>query len=355
MSSKINKPLTACGIVLLSIFGCATNRPGPSQAGKQGETIRLRCQYQPGFAETLRYSNEHVYKNWVEMPQKPANPTGQRTTQIMMVLRREVESVGPDGSAIMKVTIQDAQMTLNVETQRKNKQDNYHSAASGTESTWQGAPALAGVSYRIKIAPDTTVVEFMDLDQVRKDLKITDQGSNPVGMLLSEEGIRKVHQRDFVMAAPAEAVKTGQKYDKLFPLPDRMIKAQAIKKNFQVEEAKTAGDTRVAVVEITGEAAHTVPKDFPISPKPVDMHSTIIKNASDMQELKISGQGRFDAKAGRVLGESNTIDCLLALFEESIMQKKDDTGDKSEKADKPEGNGVMFTKITIDQKIEVTP
>jgi hypothetical protein len=348
--------LAAFGMVCF-LLSCESSRPAgaasakqssePSQAGQKaspGKTITMRCRYQPGQSETVHYNNEHMYKSWIEDSKQPPSQTSQRVTRISQVLRREVESVEADGSAIMKITIQEAQIVLNVDTPRQKKQENYRSTSEGTNSTWEKPPVLAGVSYHIKIAPDTAVKEIPDLEQARKNLDITDSSPSPVAVLLSEEGIRKVHQRDFVMASPPE-VQKGLSYDFLTPIPDRMIKAPAVKKTFHVEAIDSAQD--IATVQVTGEAAVTAPKDFPPAPKPTDMPQVMIKNSSDMQELKITGQGQFDFKKERVVSEKGTVNCLLALFEESLMEKK--------KSEKKEGYGVMFTQISIEQSFEVKP
>jgi len=194
--------LTVTGAMIIS-YGCDT---APSAKTKDKKTVQpaaqeqvakpaaqeqvakpavtqkesaLRCRYTVGSVERARFANSSQNKVWVEMPDKEPSEPQSNETQREIVLRSEVEKVQEDGSAIIKVTIEQAKVSETVitketkqtakdaeKTLKDTKRTNtYSSDAEGTKSTWRNQPKLAGASYKIEIAPDTTVKEIMGLEE----------------------------------------------------------------------------------------------------------------------------------------------------------------------------------------------
>ncbi|MCK5113442.1 MAG: hypothetical protein KAR11_01615, partial [Phycisphaerae bacterium] len=150
--------LAVLGMIVLVIGGCAGGV--------------MQTKYHLGQTEQVRFVSEDSYNNWVEMPDEPPTEKNGRVIKKNIVMTREIESVNADGSAIMKVTLN--KIDLNMHTFRRQKENfyNYVSTPANTKSDRKGDPELAGASYKIKIAPDTTVREIIGLDQLRKSLGI---------------------------------------------------------------------------------------------------------------------------------------------------------------------------------------
>ncbi len=301
----------------------------------------LRCRYQVGDVEKVRYTGERVYKSWLEMPGKDPQDVGTNRTREEVVMVREVESVEADGGAVMKVTLESVMIELSGKDEAAAKK--YVSNADGT-SSWGSEPGLAGKSYRIRIAPDTRVLEVMGLSEVRQQAGIQEGDKGVVARMLEEDRIKRYHQHDFVMYSPKSV--SGQKgYDsEMLPLPDDMIKATAIKKHYT---AAASGD----VIEVSGrgEAVHGTVPGFE-EPKINQFGQAIIKQQSDMQKLEITDEGRFGISQGKVLQDNKEVTCSLVLLEENLFG-----GQAGANAKKKDEWGVMYTDIYLKSQFEVLP
>ena len=351
-----------CMVTMMVFLGCRGGSPVKESAGPESEVAppaavkatELRCRYNTGLAERVRLTSRTMNKVWVEMPGKESTNPSMNETESEIVLRSEVESVQQDGSAVIKVTIETVKLNLKSDVNDKAKTDKYSSSDKETTSTWSGAPKLAGASYKIKIAPDTTVLEVMGLDELRKTLKIKSDDRGIVPRLISESNIKKYHQHPFIQYSPAKVPEEKgadfalpKKYEKNVILPDAMIKAKAVKKIYQPAQVQQQGDSQIVTISINGEPLYVLPEGVAQPIEPNNFGQTLIKKMSEMQELKITGQGVFDLTAGKTLSDKNDIDCTLILLEEDIGM-----GDPNKKKGKGSG-GVMFTKVERRSSYEV--
>jgi len=82
---------------------------------------------------------------------------------------------------------------------------------------------------------------------------------------------------------------------------------------------------------------------------PQGVFPTMIKEMSDMQELKVSGTSFFDSATGTVLNSQENIECLLSLAENKVTKKfKGDSAKETANADNE-----MFTSVTIKREYSV--
>ncbi|MCH9021904.1 MAG: hypothetical protein IID32_03990, partial [Planctomycetes bacterium] len=263
--------------------------------------VSLRCKYRVGEVERVRFYREFQYRSWLEMPGKEPTKSGMRTIVEELIVRRKVESVEPDGSAVIKVTFEKAMMTI--DTQKTPNLYRYISDINNTTTSQSPGPKLAGVSYRIRIAPDTSVLEIIGLDEQRRKLKLTDPATGVVSNWLSENSIRRLHERDFVKRCPDKATY-NQTCMSLVSIPDGMIKAKAIRNTYTIGAGAVKNDTgQWVTVTNQGEPAYKVPDDFPPPPKPSHVGAVRIVSASEMEELKVEGTGTFDLTAAAVRGD----------------------------------------------------
>lgn len=295
---------------------------------------QIRCQYQSGQSERITVAQEKNYESWVEMPEKEPTQRNSRKNRQELTLLRHVDSVASDGSALMTITIEKAEVALDIDTQKSKSKHHYTSTAENTNTTWGNEPAVAGVSYQIKIAPDTRVLEIIGLDEARTGLNIKKDAKGIASNILSEEAIRVIHERSFVKDSPGP--------EALAPIPDAMIKAKAIRKTYNYQQ-----DAEHITALSVGEAAYTAPEGFPEPPTPSNMGQTMIINISEMDKLIVQGRGVFDLNTGSVTSEENNIKCTLVIDESNLSAQFG-------KEDKKGSGGVMFTVTEIKNTFDAS-
>lgn len=324
-------------VLLASMIGCQkaqVETPAPATALDEVQ-VALECQYEVGQSERVVVTHEKKYESWVEMPGKDSAVRNSRTNGREVTMLREVKSVEADGSALIEVTLESVEVHLEIDTQKSKSKHHYTSNKTGTDSSWDNEPEVAGTSYQIRVAPDTTVLEVIGLDAARSNLKIKEGDKGIVANLLTEKGVKRLHERSFVQDYPGP--------DAVMAIPDAMIKAQAIQKTYVY---KNNGKTIVALS--IGEALHTLPEGVTAPPKASDMGQTMILSMSEMDELVVSGRGVFDLKRSAVVSEENSIKSVL-IFDEASL---------SAKFNKPESKGtggLMFTVTEITSSYKVLP
>ena len=317
-------------LCLFLVAGCSTTPP-----------------YQVGDVERIRFSYEENHWQWVEMPGTPTAKKDGREIKKEIVMRREVESVNDkDHSAVMKVTLEKVDIGVKTVIPEKERFSYYRSNGEKTESNFPNSPKLAGAGYRIRIAADTTVVEIIGLDELRKQLEIKEDDYSLAAGVLVPQIIKQIHERQFRQSG----VKAGKTLEKLAVIPHMMIKAQAINNTYVADKGRKDGDARWVTVTSTGQAVHTLPAGWDEPPGPTDPSRLMIKSMFDMQKLEVTSKGVFDANSNRVKSEQKHILCSLVLLGDKIAAQNPQRLQKKGKA-----AGEMFVEITVDQKFEVLP
>ncbi len=303
--------------------------------------------YQVGDVERIQYTSQENHWQWVEMPDEPPTKKDGRVINKEIVMRREVESVHPkDHSVLMKVTLEKVDISVKTVLPEKERNSYYRSSEEKTESNIPDSPKLAGTSYEIRMAPDTTVLEIIGLDKLKEQLKIKEDSPTLAQLVLTPESIREVQEREFRQSG----VKPGKTIEKLTAVPHMMIKAQAINTTYTADQGRKDGDARWVTVTSTGEAIHTLPEGWDEPPAPTDPSRLMIKSMFDMQKLEVTGKGVYDANSGRVKSEQKHVFCSLVLLGEKIASQNPQRSQKKGKA-----AGEMFVEITLDQTFKVLP
>ena len=335
----IDMKMIKCGMIgmmamaVFSVAGCV-------------EPELLRCKYKVGETQKIRLHRQLLYRSWLEMPGKETTESGMRNTIEELIVSRQVESVEPDGTAVMKVTFVKAMIT--VETRKNKNLFHYKSDMESTETSLDTEPKLAGASYRIKIAPDTSILEIMGLEEQREKLKLDNQSKGVVSNWLTEKSIRRMHERDFVKHCPLNATY-NQTYESLASIPDPMVKARAIRKTYTIGPAAVKKDmSELVTVTSHGEPAYTVPEGFPPAPKPPHMGAVMIVNASEMNELKVEGVGTFDLVTATIQDDTYSVNCILVISGDTLFGKTPQPGQEGQ-------GGEMFTTIKFNETYELLP
>ena len=348
--------LLAAILPFLSLTGCQSASSTASKSIAQ----MLQYRFSPGHSETVRYTRNRSYKTWVEMGNQPPTMPGSRDTSTEVLMTRKVEEVMPDGSARLPVTIKEARYTLAIDTQNKKSSHQYVSTEEKSESTWDNQPGIAGASYEIFVAPDSTIKEFRGLEGIRATYGLTD-ASTLVNDLLSEDVLRDIHQRQALIDLNDAADVTVKKPrtvagsdGQTFTLvqrsedgtltvmaanPEPTIKAKALRLDYRVQ-----ADASPMIVHISGQPAFSAPKDqFP----PAEMKNvpTFIIELSDMDELAIDGATLLDQQSGTVISDRLKVECLLRLDDEKIGSMAG-----GNRPSDPENEGSMYTQtITVEE------
>lgn len=310
---------------------------GEASAATDASGDWLRVKFEVGAKTRARAQRLQFYKTWVEMPRKDDTQTHSRETKDDVLFETTVEKINDDGTAIVRVEIIEAKVTLHIDFPQKDTKRHYVSTAEKTDTNWIEEPAVAGSVYRLRVAPDTTVEEILGLKGLRRSLGMADDGDTAVAVrrLLDEDQIRERHERQFVQfgAGPGrEKNRTTQ----VFPVTETMVKAKAIKKTFTTEPG---GEGGIVTVRSTGEAIYSLPRGFEEPPEPSQFGQAMIKDKSDMQDFSVEGTGRFDSATGQVTSEELSLKATLVLLGENVFQTPE--------RETPKGDqGAMYTEIT---------
>ena len=332
-------------------------RPAPAQpvapASPQPQAgSALRCQYNAGDVDKIRVESSRLYKNWIEMPDKGPSMVKSNLSRQQLWLTRRVESVAADGSAVMQVTLDKVLFSVDIDVDGEKKTSSYVSSPDDNSSTWPAEPTLHGATYKIVIAPDTTVTSVIGLDELRKKLRVSDDAKGVAGTLLTEDRIKRLHQRDFVRLSPAQpADATGgahvlpKAYSQVVEIPDPMVKAMAVENSYVVGPISKTASADTIPVMLTGKALYSAPEGFPEPPTVNAFGALLIKNNSDMQNLIITGSSLFDLTARRVKTDDVSVACSLVLLEENLFG--------GPKPGRKSSGGKMFTDVKLHRSFQV--
>jgi len=329
-----NVVVLGLAVSLAFVVGC------DSTAMKADKGLTLESKYEAGSVETVSFNMSNSYRQWVEMANQKADQQAVSSMKVVteeLVMQRQIESVEKDGSAIMNVTIDSAKLHVHIKRQKKETDWDYSSTAAGTKTSGSSSPKLAGASYKIKIAPDTTVLEIIGLDELRSKLGIGDDAGGAIVNILSEDHIKLCHERQSLI----NAKKTNATGEKLLPVTNVMVKAKAIQKSYFSGDVEQVDGKDVVRVSMLGTALYVLPEgtpdDFPKPKDPPDLRM-VIKEKSEMDPFVCDGEAVFDVAAGKVISETDNMKAVLVLPSSALFPAKS----KKKPGDKDD---VMYTEV----------
>lgn len=320
-------------VILPALFtlGCQQN--------SQTETASaaLACSYTQGQTYKTRVKGHILYKTWVEMPNKPPASVVSNERNWELTLRHEVEKVNPDKSALVKVTIEKADYKLNIDSPEKKSEETYSSTPEKTQSSQGENSALAGMSYKVVLEPNTAIRQVIK-DESFNQPGLLEKDATVPAFLIREKMIKSYHEHNAVRYGP----RVGEKSTRIIPIPDPMIKAQVIRMDYQ--SAAADGD-KLIKISGTGTALDRLPPDMPAPEKPAHIFGALIQDRSQTQEFTMTDEGVLNVAQGLVERETQKTHNLLILDGGSIFP--------SEKKVEPGSAGFMFTLIDLDSDYEV--
>ena len=311
--------------ILITLSGCG--------AGMQPKSLE-GLNYEPGQIEVVVFTQQETLSNWVEAPQETVTGRSYREKNVRVVLQREMEGIALDGTIVMKVTIEEVEIVDEREAGETKNWYRYVSNATVTESSVDGEPQLAGVSYRVAMDANTTVKQIVGLDQVWKELGVEQESAGGFGLVLDEDFIRTCHERGFVQAGVGE----GQTVKRLAPVRNELVaaKVKAWEKVYRLEKMMSMSQKEYLKASMQGDPVTVLPAGW-AEPKTIDLPWVQL---GEIKEAEITGESLFDQESRRVLLDEEWMRFRLELSEEKIGAQQD-TGQK------------MNTTVNVNNKFEV--
>ena len=332
---------------VMVISGCgqsqSTSDSGKTEVKKVESLAKIGLKFNEGDKDKIKYTKDTLNRVWVEMKGKEPSETGRRTTELEFIVTREVESVDDEG-AVLKLTFDEVKLSLESNVQKKTKENSYISTADKTSSTWKGEPAVAGKSVKVKVDKAGSVLEFIGLDELFKELRIEEDDNSRVSWLVGKESLTNIVERPFLKAC-ADGNVIAEGWDNFEEIPDAMLNAKALRFIYTPVDFNK-GD-KVLTVKTKVEPLYTVPEGMPEPPAAGDPFKMILKQNSDLQEPVVESETVFDIEAGKVEKDMVQVDYLMILDGNKLFPEQR-TGNK-----KDVDAGMMFTQIKIKENFEV--
>ncbi|WP_123785103.1 hypothetical protein [Sedimentisphaera cyanobacteriorum] len=190
--------------------------------------------YQPGEVDTFKVLQETTKEVSFEQPSKEKSKLDRNVGRVEMVFDQKVDSVKPDGTAILDITVKElvffSKNSKGVNVDFNSKEDKGGTLAS-----------LIGESYKISMSPDGTV-EVVDKEDIMKKCR-----SREAKTIFKDEYIIKRHTIRGI-PKPGTAVSKGKSWVRYSSSPKGALDAKAFKKTYNVKQMKDG----TAHVKMTG-------------------------------------------------------------------------------------------------------
>ncbi|MBN2063837.1 MAG: hypothetical protein JW745_03465 [Sedimentisphaerales bacterium] len=292
----------------------------------------------PGYKDTIKYTKETKNRVWVEMKDKEPSETGRREMTLEYEITREVKGVGADGSMLLALTFDKVALNMTNTSTDKEKKNHYISQADQTSSSWNNEPAVYGVSVQAKLAPNGQVT-FVDLDQVRAKLKLSDDDNSTVANLISEKELTDILQRPFQVKCPKSNF-SAKSWEEYRAIPDAMLNAMALR----VVYKPVSNENNCITVKTAIEPLYVLPEGMD-APPAADAFKQILKSNSDLQEPVVDSEAVIDLATGLVKKDKLNVTYLMIVDGNKLFpdQRKDSKADA----------GMMYIEIVINEKYEI--
>jgi|GEM_PF-6597558 len=295
-----------------------------------------KVNYVVGATETARVVKTSWHQSWVDMPKKPKQQKNEKKRISEIVYTTKVDRVEADGSALVTLTFDEVTTSVAVNTTSKTETNKYSSNSVKTETTsgWATEPKLAGESIQFKVASNSEIVKIIDLDGLRKKLKVSQ--NSIVASLLSEKRIKDLCEHTYMI----NNVENGQVIAVV--VPDPTIKdAKAIENTYTI-----VNDGASVLTSYNGEAAYVLPEGVAKPPKPSHAGLGMIIAMSEIDSLAVTGEASYNIDSGRVEKDNHSVKCVLMLLSSDLSSKFNKGGNADD-------GGEMYTVSILTKTFEV--
>lgn len=221
---------------------------GAERQGASTDSVVMALNFVPG--QTTVYKLTMQTERRVDyMGNVPAMPdelkSGRTGSRVGMVFDQQVESVGADGNAVLKITIQ----SLMYVGQSRDEVvlDFDSSRAADAQSP---LAKLIGQSYKLQISPSGKVLAVSDARSARAAVAGNLPGNQTAQKLLSDEAIKERHGVTALVAAQKKTVRTGDSWADVKVTSFGLMGTDTLQQTYKLASIEQAAGRRVAVVEM---------------------------------------------------------------------------------------------------------
>ena len=301
----------------------------------------LSYKVEQGYSDTIKYSKETNNRVWVEMKGEEPSETGSKNILLEYEISREVESVNDDGSMLVKLTFDKVSLKMKNVSSKKEKENYYMSEKGNTKSTWKNEPAVAGKTVSAIVKPDSSV-EFVDLDKLRSELKLSDEDNSTVSALIGEDDLKSVLEHAFLINCPKMNL-SAKSWDSLEEIPDSMLNTKALRMIYTPDVV--SGDK--ATFKTAIEPLYVLPEGMEEPPAAGDPFRQILKQNSDLQEPVVESEAVLDLATGLVTKDMLNVTYLMVVDGNKLFPEQQKKSNKNVDA------GMMYIEIKIDENYEI--
>jgi len=223
--------------------------------------VDLSLRFSPGSTATYRAVMEQertVTWQGDESAKPPQFKDGRTGTRVEMTFAQAVESVDPDGNAVLRITIEG----LKYAGAARNTSLEFDNQAGGDSS--RPLAKLIGQSYRIRLSRRAEVLEVVDAAQARSAAAGDSPEHQVAQRLLSDEEIRNRHAVAAMAARKDGQVRPGQQWSNIKGFSFGSMGSKSFERVYTLKEIAAKDGRRIAVVEMSAiPAASTADQTQP--------------------------------------------------------------------------------------------
>jgi hypothetical protein len=233
--------------------GCGSAHAGRSaemtaQKGAPTDSVVMALHFVPGQMTTYKLTTQ-TERRVDYMGNVPALPNelkpGHTGTEISMIFDQQVESVGADGDAILKITIKSL-----VYINRSKDKVLVDFDSSRAADAQMPLARLIGQSYELQMSPSGAVPAVTEARAARAAVAGSLPADQTAQKLLSDEAIKERHSVPALIAAEKKTVRTGDTWAGVKVVSFGLMGADTLQQNYRLASIDRTGGRRVAVVEM---------------------------------------------------------------------------------------------------------
>ena len=255
MAKNVGRTTVIAGIIasLLALAqGCKSTREEaatPESTRQTVEAAKLALKFTPGQTTTYKVTTEAEKSvEWQgNTSNKPTSFRGGRTGHhIEMTFEQQVQRVDDQGHATLKITIKALKY---LGRRRETVALDFDSSRPADQSS--PFAKLIGQSYGLEMSPQGEVLAVTDVEPARGALQGNSPEQQTALKLLDEPIIKTRHEISALMALPAEAARSGQRWSDVKSFAFGMMGAASFERVYTLETLADADGAGVAVVTMS--------------------------------------------------------------------------------------------------------
>jgi hypothetical protein len=298
----INALIPAVLLAAVIAGGCARQQVEAPLPAKAAADMTLK--FRPQQVTRYRLTTEsHQSVDWQgPLPDQPVFQGGRNISTVEMTFTQQVRSVGEDGFASAKITIDGLKYSSVIKDEPILEFD-----STAVEDADSPCAKLIGQSYTITISPSGNISNI-DAAAALRTVEGTSNAHKIAARLVEDHTIKARHGTA-VLPAPSQAtLATGQVYKNTRDFAFGLMGSKAYERVYRVDKIDTRDDRLIATITM-----ETVPV-APAAGQVREAESSELSKKFDSKE-DYSGEMVFDATAGEVERYKERLELQWTLVE----------------------------------------